>query len=405
MRRSLAGPALAVVAFILTLILLVLGTAPPNQNDDPSSRAAGKAGTLALYRWLGTLGFDVHRITGQFDTSGTDVLLIVDPRTPISDAEAARVMESLAHGADVVLAVSPESEAVAAALLHRLRVTLGPGRAAGDSVPAQPIDAGSRVHHVPMATGAAINPEPYLTPLLAQSGELTAVAEQVSGAGRAYVLASSFPLSNDGLRDADSSTLVLSVLERARGGAIGFDEYHHGELSAPADGAAAIFESPLGLALLLGAVLVFVFLVINGRRLGHPMAGHDVALVPTTASYIDAMAGLYSRSRDRGAVAARYAEEVRQRLALGAVAPEGPDGDAAFVATLRAARPELADDVASVLGRARTLAGARPDAAALLSLARDVDDLERRWADPGQRGNSGVPPSVTPQQAVSPTAT
>jgi hypothetical protein len=404
MRRSLAGPALAVVAFILALVLLVLGTTPPNQNDDPSSRVAGKGGTLALYRWLGTLGFNVHRITGQFDTTATDVLLIIDPRTPISDSDAARVMESLAHGADVVLAVSPVSEPDAAALLSRLRVTLGSERAAGDSVPAQPIDAGSRVHHVPMATGSAIEAEPYLTPLLAQAGALTAVAEQVSGAGRAYVLASAFPLSNDGLRDADSATLVLSILERARGGAIGFDEYHHGEVSAAADGAAAIFESPLGLALLLGVALVVVFLVIGGRRLGHPLAGHDVAMVPTTASYIDAMAGLYSRSRDRGAVAARYAEELRQRLALGAAAPAGVDGDAAFVATLRAARPELADEVATILGRARTLARSRPDAAALLSLARDVDDLERRWQEPGRSVNS-VAPSGTPDQALSTPAT
>lgn len=382
MRRSLAGYSVAVGALILTLVVLVVGTAPPNQDDDPSSRAAGKAGTLALYRWLGNLGFGVHRISGQFDTSGSDVILIVDPRTPISDSDAAGVMQAMAQGADLVLAVSPESEAGAAALLLRLRVSLTGGRAAGDSVPAQPIDAGDRVHHVPMAGGSAIDPAPYLTPLLIQSGALTAVAEQVSGGGRAYVLTSAFPLSNDGLRRSDSSTLVLSMLERARGGAIGFDEYHHGEVSAAADGAAAVFESPLGLALLLCVASILVFLVLSGRRLGRPLAGHDVALVPTTASYIDAMAGLYARSRDRGAVAGRYGDELRERLSSGAPARPGPDGDADFVTALRIIRPELAGEVASVLQRARTLAEARPDAGALLSLAHDVDELERRWAEP-----------------------
>lgn len=378
----MTGYSLAVAAFILTLVVLVIGTAPPSQNDDPSSRVAGKAGTLALYRWLGDLGFNVHRISSQFDVSGTDVLLIVDPRTPISDSDAASVMQSVARGADLVLAVSPESQADAQALLIRLQVSLSAPRPAGDSVPAQPIDAGDRVHHVPMAAGSAIDPAPYLTPLLTQSSALTAVAEQVTGGGRAYVLASALPLSNDGLRNADSSTLVLSMLERARGGAIGFDEYHHGEVSATADGAAAVFESPLGLALLLAVAAAVVFLALNGRRLGQPLAGHDVALVPTTASYIDAMAGLYSRSGDRGAVATRYAEELRQRLALGMVAPAGPAGDAAFLAALRETRPELAGDVATVLHQARALAAIRPDAAALLSLARAVDDLERRWAQP-----------------------
>jgi hypothetical protein len=384
MRRAVTGYAVIAAAVVLTLIVLVIGTPAPNQDDDPSSRVAGKAGTLALYTWLNNLGFGVHRISGQFDTSGTDALFIVDPRTTISDAEAAGIVQAVTNGADLVLAISPESETSAQALLVRLRVDLGNARPAGDSVPAQPIDAGGRVHHVPMAAGSAIVPAPYLTALLTQSGELTAVAEQVSGGGRAYVLASAFPLSNDGLRNADSSTLVLSMLERARGGSIGFDEFHHGEVSVVADGAAAVFQSPLGLALLLGVATLLVFLVMSGRRLGRPLAGHDTALVPTTASYIDAMAGLYARSRDRGAVAARYADELRQRLPIGGFAPAGPAGDVVFVEAVRSARPELAGDVAAVLQRARTLATGRPDAAALLSLARDVDDLERRWAQPAR---------------------
>ncbi len=379
MRRPLATYALVAVAVALTLVVLVLGTAAPNQDDDPSSRVAGKAGTLALYRWLDSLGFRVHRISGQFDTAGSDILLIIDPRTAITDSDADAVMEAVAHGADAVLAVSPESEPNAQALLIRLRVRLTAARSAGDSVPAQPIDTGDRVHHLPMAAGSAIEPAPYLTPLLTQSGQLTAVAERVDGAGRAYVLASALPLNNDGLRKADSSTLVLSVLERARGGAIGFDEYHHGEMSVSANGAAAVFESPLGLALGLGVAAVVVFLAMSGRRLGRPVAGHDVAMVPTTASYVRAMAGLYSRSKDRGAVAARYADELRKRMTLGVDTEPGREGDAAFLAALHRTRPELAGDVAALLSRARALAAATPDAAALLSLARDVDDVERRW--------------------------
>lgn len=373
---------LAATALIVALILLVLGTAPPAQNNDPSSRVAGKAGTLALYRWLGDLGFNVHRIGGTFDTSATDVLLIVDPRSTLSDSDAEAVMTSLAKGTDLILAVSPESQDQATALLVRLRIGLTTARTAGTSVPAQPIDAGSRVHSVPMAAGSAIDPAPYLTPLLTQAGALTGVAEQVSGAGRAYVLASAFPLSNDGLRGADSSTLVLSMLERARGGAIGFDEYHHGEITVGTSGAAAVFESPLGLALLLGVIAALAFLALSGRPLGPPLPAGDAALVPTTASYIDAMAGLYERSRDRGAVASRYAEELKQRLAAGAAGDLGPHGDETFVAALEAARPELAVDAAAVLRRARDLAAATPDATALLALARDVDDLERRWAQP-----------------------
>jgi hypothetical protein len=379
----MAPYALTAGALVVALVLLVLGTAPPTQNDDPSSRVAGKAGTLALYTWLGNLGFNVHRISGQFDTSASDVIFIVDPRTVISDADAAAVMGALNSGTDVVVALSATAPTSSEALLTRLRITVAPARTAGDSTPAQPIDAAGRVHHVPMAAGLAIQPAPYLTPLLLQSGALTAVGEQVAGAGRAYVLASPFPLSNDGLRDQDSATMVLSLLERARGGAVGFDEYHHGESRQALDGAAAIFESPVGLALLLGVAVVLAFLALSGRRLGRALHAGDASLVPSTATYIDAVAGLYARSRDRGAVATRYADELKRRLGTGVGTDPGEE-DAAFVAAVATVRPDLAADVAGVLRRARSLATSQPDASSLLALARDIDALEARWAEPAQ---------------------
>ncbi|HEX4754401.1 MAG TPA: DUF4350 domain-containing protein [Candidatus Dormibacteraeota bacterium] len=381
MRRNLGTYLLTAGALVVALVLLVVSTAPPSQNGDPSSRVAGKAGTLALYDWLGNLGFNVHRISGQFDTSASDVIFIIDPTTALSDGDADTVMRALGNGSDVVLALSADHAGSSAVLLNRLHITIDPARPAGDSAPAQPIDAGDRVRHLPMAAGPAIETAPYLTPLLQQSGLVTGVAEQVSGAGRAYVLASPFPLSNDGLRDGDSATLVLSLLERARGGAIGFDEYHHGESAQAADGAAAIFDSPVGLALLLGVAAVLAFLVLSGRRLGRALHAGDAALVPSTATYIDAMAGLYSRSRDRGAVATRYADELKRRLAVGVGGEVGGD-DASFLAALATVRPDLAGEVAALLARARVLASSKPEPSALLAFARDIDRAESRWAEP-----------------------
>ena len=45
--RGLAKVAVEFTLAAMALILLVLGTTAPGQNDDPSSRVAGKAGTLA----------------------------------------------------------------------------------------------------------------------------------------------------------------------------------------------------------------------------------------------------------------------------------------------------------------------------------------------------------------------
>jgi len=77
------------------------------------------------------------------------------------------------------------------------------------------------------------------------------------------------PLSNDGLRHPDSSFLALSLLQRARGGRISFDEYHHGE-GTETSGAGAIFDGPVGLATLLVGFVVLLAIALNGRRLGKP---------------------------------------------------------------------------------------------------------------------------------------
>lgn len=369
------------VVTVLTLVLLVAGAAPSTLSSDPSSRSAGRAGTLALYRWLGALGFDVSRVSGSFDLGGRDVLVVNDPTTAFTAADTAAVMATLRRGADLVLALSPAAEPAAAQLLSALGVRLAGSRGAGSAAPAEPFDSGDRVAAVPMGAGAGIVPSPRQAPLLRQGAALSAVAEPV-GDGRAYVLASPLALSNDGLRREDSATFVLALLERARGGHIAFDEYHHGEATLPADGAAAIFQSPLGLALALAAVALLVHLAIAGRRLGPPLPAHDPAAVPSTAAYVEAMAGLYARSRERGAVAARYGTELRRRLGSGGPARE----DAELVERVRIARPELAAAAAHALRTSDALARSTPDTAALLALAREVDDVETQWAGAAGEG-------------------
>ena len=122
------------------------------------------------------------------------------------------------------------------------------------------------------------------------------------------------PLSNDGLRHGDSSFLALSLLQRARGGRISFDEYHHGE-GTQTSGAGAIFDGPVGLATLLIGLVVLLAIALNGRRLGKPVAGWrrwPRCRAPT--AYVTAMGQLFARSRQRGPIAARYADELKRRI-------------------------------------------------------------------------------------------
>src|SRR5262249_22591788 len=61
-RRPLALVLTLTAALAVVVVLALGGSGGPSTSDsgDPSSRNAGRDGTLALYEWLGDLGLDVH---------------------------------------------------------------------------------------------------------------------------------------------------------------------------------------------------------------------------------------------------------------------------------------------------------------------------------------------------------
>jgi len=371
----------AVGALLVIAALAVLGIGSGPSPDDPSSRSAGRSGTLALYTWLHDgLGLsEVHRISGAYDLGDLDVLIVNHPTVALSDADARAVLDLLRGGGTLLLTVDGQDLAAAAALLDRLGIvpltTVRPDVASST----QPIDPGDRVHAIPLGAAAlAFRVTPDVSPLLTSGGRTVMVGAAVGG-GRAYVLGSPYPLSNIGLRPSagDTWALVLALLERARGGRIGFDEVHHGE-GAAATGAEAIFAGPVGLAAGLAGTVVFFWLALSGRRLGRPLPREDPARVPTASDFVDAMTQLYARSRLRGAVAGRYAEELKQRVGAATGADPHLD-DAAFCAAIAGYGADRSAAVAAALGRARALAASRPAEAELLALARQVDEVEGRW--------------------------
>jgi hypothetical protein len=387
-RRSLQ-PLLVLIAALALVGVVALAVAVPPDQGNPSSRSAGRLGTLAVYTWLQRLGLPVSRVTGTFDLSKVDVLVEYDPLLTLSSSDVDATLDHVKRGGDVIVALAPESIAAAQPLLQRLGVELGATSAPGTALPAQPFDVAARVHSVPTGGGFSFLPSPTLVPLLTQNHAVVAAAVHVDGGGRVVFIGDTQPLSNDGLRHDDSSYFMLSLLERARGGRVAFDEFHHREGGMANTGAAAIFNGPVGLAAVLAVVIVVLAIGLNGRRLGRPVA-MDTPTVPTAESYMDAMGELLSRSRQRGGLAARYADDLKRRVS----SLSGIDAhreDAAFVAALRAAGHEHAEDVAALLGRARLLAAGHLDEAALLSLARDVDELERRWA-----GAASLTPQLRP---------
>ena len=373
-RRPGAGALVAAASVVVLVVLAVLGSQGPDDSD-PSSRSAGKQGTLALYTWLGEgLGLDVHRISGRFDLSGTDLLVVAEPTTAFSDSDVAALTSHLRGGGDLLLAAS--TPATAEGVFEALDLRPEGSQPPGDATGLEPLDAAASPLRVPMGPALRFGEQPAATPVLGAGGAVVGEAVTVGG-GHALVLGSGFPLTNLGLEPSrgDAYRLVLDVVERARGGRVAFDEVHHGE--GASQGAGAIFLGPIGLAGGL-AVLLFAGAVgLAGRRVGRAGAPAPES-VPTMLGHIRAVAQLLERSRRRAGVAQRYADELKSRVGAAA----GVDArlhDDAFIAALRGVEAARAEPVSAALTTARRLAAGRPRDAEVLSLALLVDDAERAW--------------------------
>ena len=375
-RPPLSAMLTLITALCILAVIAISSAIPPNDQVNPSSRSAGSLGTLALYTWFSDLGLDVGRISGSFDLTASDVVFCYDPTVALTTPDVDALMTFIRGGGDLVLVVTPDSLAAAAPLLGKLDVNPSATQGNGSATVAEPFDSTDRVHSVPVASGLTFSNQAPLVPMLVEKNNVVAGVIRI-GSGRAYVLGDTAPLSNDGLRHPDSSDVALSLLQRARGGRISFDEYHHGE-GTQAAGAGAIFDGPVGLASVLVAMVVLLAIALNGRRLGKPVQDGGDARVPSAGAYVTAMGQLFARSRQRGPIAARYADELKRKIGSATGVDRHLD-DAAFCAAASMTNPQAGAGLAALLAHARSLAAGRPEESELLRLARDVDACERQW--------------------------
>src|SRR5437588_164358 len=181
-RRTLQPLAVLLVALVVVAALAVAIALPPSDNGDPSSRSAGKLGTLALYTWLGRLGLSVSRLSGTFDLGATDVLVDYEPSVHFSAPELDSIMRLVRGGGDLVLVFDARSIDTALPLLQRIGVEVSATLPPGTATPAQPFDPADRVHTVPRSGGVALLEQTPLVSLLRSGGRT--VAGGVRGGGR-----------------------------------------------------------------------------------------------------------------------------------------------------------------------------------------------------------------------------
>jgi hypothetical protein len=174
------------------------------------------------------------------------------------------------------------------------------------------------------------------TPLLvASNGDWVAVRMPYKD-GSLVVVAAPEPLTNAGLGDQDAARFVYrEILASSQPGGLGFDEAHH-SFAPPSLGPTTLnqllFSTSVGGAIVYVALLVFVYLLLSGRRLGPPIpARPPTATRRTMYEHVQMLADLYRRAGQFGVVRAACRRQVSRELARG-VGVVGSPGRAAGLA-------------------------------------------------------------------------
>jgi len=364
-RHPLLLPA-AVVAVGAALVILITPAAAPN-NSDPSSYATGRSGTWALYHLEASLGAVPTRVTGSGFGGAlqpADTLVEAAPTVSFTKAQVVDLLRFVRLGGTLLYAVG--SAAVDAPILAALGLTTSGAYPAGRWREAFPL-AGHAPLLVEMgpAVGLRYSGATAL-PLLGPVSAPVAVVEQL-GRGRAVVLGSEAPISNAGLRQSQNGLFAVLASGTRPGRQVVFDEIHHGY--SLGDGAAALLlGTPLGLAAILVAVVVMLFLASRGRRLGRALPPPELVSVRTTEEQLDALAHLYARTSDRRAVAGRYLAELK--ASAGPELGRTPGGRGTL----------LASELNRLLGDLEAASRLAVEPKRLTELARRADSLERRLA-------------------------
>jgi hypothetical protein len=164
------------------------------------------------------------------------------------------------------------------------------------------------------------------------------------GAGRVILSTAPFVFSNAGLKEKGNPELVLNVVAAAkRRGVIWFDEWHHGQRAERTEVIGPwswLRRTSAGRSLLYAAAVVFVALLLGGRRFGRPVPLPRTIARRAPLEYITAIANLSLRAGHRTAVLRHYYQQMKRSLGKRyRLDPTLHDGE--YVARLQALNPNL----------------------------------------------------------------
>jgi hypothetical protein len=346
LRSSMTLLGICVAALVVgTLRLVTQQTTLPTG----SSYSAQPDGALALYDWAGAIGGNTRRLqdpalgltTGQAPTT----LLVLQPESSIGDTVGTSFDAVADHGGTIVLA----GDSVAWLLYARsLGITVEPIRDAGSTAtpPGGGWEVMSAFHYRIRARDA--------TPLLVVPNGDWVALRMPYRQGSLVVLATPAPLTNAGLSDQDTARFVFrDVLSRATTGSpLVFDEVHHSFTpvgAGPGGAKEILFTRSPGRALLYAAVLIFLYLLLSGRRLGPPIPARSPTETRRTMyEHVQMLANLYHRAGQLAVVRTAFGRHMTRELARsGGASPQRAARLTTALARIEASRTE-SDLIAAV---------------------------------------------------------
>ncbi|MBI4322386.1 MAG: DUF4350 domain-containing protein [Chloroflexi bacterium] len=324
---------LSLVLMILSIAAVAVQQTTPDRTTpsppDLASSSAAPGGSRALYLWLQSLGYRVDRLEdGDFRLDQTTtVLLVLAPTAPWAKDQLATLRRWVERGGTLIIVGSSqlplppwpadrsaEGRNALAALLGEfglsLRVLSLPKP---DVTPTQPLLLRPPASAVRVEATSHIAGPAGLVPYLGEP-ERPIAAGLALGQGRVYALASTYAVSNRGLGEADNAAFLLNWLPApVEAGAVVFDEFHHGR-SEDRSLLYLMVHEPWGWAVLYALGLIFVYLLLDGRRFGRA-APSVVDRRRLAVEYVISLASLLRRGGKRQWVAQHYERTLRRQLA------------------------------------------------------------------------------------------
>ena len=273
-----------------------------------------------LYRVMQRLKFRVTKIKAAQPArlDRLDVLFLWRLRRELDEQDIEEIHRFVEDGGTLIVAGDHES-------LNSLLLDYGlEMRKASNSletsrrIPTDPIFPNRPVDEVYSNTDYAIQQtERDVAPLFGQGTDYSIVTFH-EGEGRAFFISCPNIFTRYGLRDDRNATFLYNLMStlphRARVGLAQFGYYAAGSASAANPLMYLLFNTAGGLGVVYSGVIVFLFLILRGRRFGKPLAVEETHR-RVSSEYVHAMTALYQKGDTRRAILRQIRDTFRSDLA------------------------------------------------------------------------------------------